>query len=76
MIETLTAARADGTMGIVRIVLGFIFFAHGAQKMLGWYGGPGFAESMRTFTQRLHLPSTLALLVIAGQQTKMVGHLR
>jgi putative oxidoreductase len=47
--------------------LGIIFFGHGAQKMLGWYGGPGLTGSMRTFTEHLHLPSTLAFLVIAGE---------
>jgi putative oxidoreductase len=67
MIESLTATHADWVVGIARIVLGVIFFAHGAQKMLGWYGGPGLAGSMRTFTEHLHLPSTLAFLVIAGE---------
>ena len=60
-------------MGIARIVLGIIFFAHGAQKMLGWYGGPGLARSMRTFTEDVHLPSTLAFLVIAGELFSGIG---
>ena len=67
MIESLTGTHADWVVGIARIVLGIIFFAHGAQKMLGWYGGPGLASSMRTFTEHLHLPSALAFLVIAGE---------
>ena len=67
MIENLLGTHADWVVGIARIVLGIIFFAHGAQKMLGWYGGPGLASSMRTFTEHLHLPSTLAFLVIAGE---------
>src|SRR5438309_4035619 len=67
MIESLTGTHADWVVGTARIVLGIIFFAHGAQKMLGWYGGPGLASSMRTFTEHLHLPSTLAFLVIAGE---------
>ena len=60
MIESLTGTHADWVVGIARIVLGIIFFGHGAQKMLGWYGGPGLTSSMRTFTEHLHLPSTLA----------------
>ena len=40
MIESLTATSAHWTVGIVRVVLGLVFFAHGAQKMLGWYEGP------------------------------------
>lgn len=67
MMETLTGTHAGWVVGIARIVLGIIFFGHGAQKMLGWYGGQGLASSMRTFTERLHLPSILAFLVIAGE---------
>jgi putative oxidoreductase len=73
MIETITGTNADWVVGISRIVLGIIFFGHGAQKMLGWYGGPGFASSMRTFTEHLHLPSTLAFLVIAGELFSGIG---
>lgn len=67
MIESLTGTHADWIVGIARVLLGIIFFAHGAQKMLGWYGGPGLASTMRSFTEDLHLPSTLAHLVIAGE---------
>jgi hypothetical protein len=49
--------HGDWAVAIARIVLGIVFFAHGAQKMLGWYGGPGLASSMRTFTEHLHLPA-------------------
>jgi putative oxidoreductase len=73
MIESLTSTQIDWVVGVARIVLGVIFFAHGAQKMLGWYGGPGLASSMRTFTEHLHLPSTLAFLVIAGELFGGIG---
>ena len=35
---------------ILRLVLGVVFFAHGAQKLLGWFGGPGFSGTMGMFT--------------------------
>src|SRR6266576_588253 len=73
MIENLLGTHADWVVGIARIVLGIIFFGHGAQKMLGWYGGPGLARSMRTFTEDVHLPSTLAFLVIAGELFSGIG---
>ncbi|MBI2552551.1 DoxX family protein [Candidatus Uhrbacteria bacterium] len=28
---------------ILRVAVGLVFFAHGAQKLLGWFGGPGIA---------------------------------
>ncbi len=67
MVETLAGTNADWVVAIVRIVLGLIFFAHGAQKMLGWYGGTGFSRSMQMFKGQLHLSAPLALLVISGE---------
>src|SRR5437899_10646752 len=52
---------------ILRLVLGVVFFAHGAQKMLGWFGGPGFSGSMGLFTGYLHIPAPLAFLAIAAE---------
>jgi putative oxidoreductase len=73
MIGSLTGTHADWIVGIARVVLGIIFFAHGAQKMLGWFGGTGLASTMRTFTEHLHLPSTLAFFVIAGEFFSGIG---
>lgn len=73
MIANLTGTHADWVVAVARIVLGIIFFAHGAHKLLGWYGGPGLASSMRTFTEHLHLPPTMAFLVIAGELFSGVG---
>src|SRR6187401_1144477 len=49
---------------IIRIVLGLILFPHGAQKMLGWFGGYGFDGTMGFLTGTAGLPSIAALLVI------------
>jgi len=73
MIESLMTTPSDWSLAIVRVVLGLIFFAHGAQKMLAWYGGAGLAQTMRTFTEPLHLPSTVAFLVIAGEFLSGIG---
>jgi putative oxidoreductase len=73
MIENLTGTHADWVVGIARIIFGIIFFAHGSQKLPGRFGGPGLASSMRTFTEHVHLPSTLAFLVIAGEFFSGIG---
>jgi putative oxidoreductase len=33
----------------IRVVLGVVMFPHGAQKALGWFGGPGFAQTLQAF---------------------------
>ncbi|HEV8540045.1 MAG TPA: DoxX family protein [Nitrospiraceae bacterium] len=52
---------------ILRVTLGLVMFPHGAQKMLGWYGGFGFAGTMGFFTEQMHLPWVIAFLVIIGE---------
>jgi putative oxidoreductase len=52
---------------ILRLTLGIVIFPHGAQKLLGWFGGFGFSGTMGFFTETLHLPWLVALLVIIGE---------
>ncbi len=49
---------------VLRIVLGVVMFPHGAQKLLGWYGGYGFSGTMGFFTDTMGLPWIIALGVI------------
>ena len=41
MLTWLIDTDGDWVLTIVRVVLGVVLFAHGAQKLLGWFGGPG-----------------------------------
>jgi len=47
--------------------LGVVMFPHGAQKVLGWYGGFGFDGTMGFFTQQMGMPWLIAFLVIIGE---------
>src|SRR5438046_10559596 len=51
---------------VIRLALGAIFFAHGAQKMLGWWGGAGISGTVEAFTKQ-GMPAPLAMLVIAAE---------
>jgi putative oxidoreductase len=67
MIRKLTATDNDVATTILRLALGVIFFAHGAQKMLGWFGGYGFTGTMGFFTGVMHIPAVFAFLAIAAE---------
>jgi len=53
----------DVSLTFLRLVLGVVFFAHGAQKMLGWFGGYGFHGTMGFF-EHLGMPAPVGFLVI------------
>ena len=67
MIRKLVATDNNAGTAMLRLVLGLIFFAHGAQKMLGWFGGYGFTGTMGFFTNVMHIPTLFAFLAIAAE---------
>lgn len=78
------SANDDWTGVVLRVILGIVLSAHGAQKLLGWFGGYGFEGTMQFFTQTVHLPwlvgfsvimleSFGALLLIAGLGSRLLG---
>ena len=67
MLKMLVKTDADYMVAFARLVLGILFFAHGSQLMLGWFGGFGFTASMQMFTQQLGIPVPFAFLGIATQ---------
>ncbi len=54
----------ESALTIARITLGLVMFPHGAQKLLGWFGGFGFEGTMGFLTQSIGLPWMLGLTVI------------
>jgi putative oxidoreductase len=67
MLQDLFSTNSDWTLTIIRIILGVVFFAHGAQKLLGWFGGPGLKETMRAMHDYLELPLPLAFAAVATE---------
>lgn len=54
----------DWTGFILRVIIGLVMLPHGAQKLLGWFGGYGFAGTMQFFTETKGLPWIVGFLVI------------
>jgi putative oxidoreductase len=65
--KKLLATPNNGVLTLMRLVLGIVFFLHGTQKMLGWFGGFGFSGTMHFFTGLLHIPAPLAVLAICAE---------
>jgi putative oxidoreductase len=57
---------------LLRLILGTIFFAHGAQKVLGWFGGNGLELTANYFEQNLGIPTFLTYI---ASFTELLGGL-
>jgi len=68
----LLATSNSRTLTWLRLILGIVFLAHGAQKALGWFGGNGFSASMGFFEGR-GIPAVLAFLAIMAEFLGGIG---
>src|SRR5437763_3795143 len=66
MTHELLRTSNSAPLAVVRLGLGLVMFAHGAQKMLGWFGGAGFNGTMGFFGQ-IGIPGVFAFLAIAAE---------
>ena len=73
MFRKLINTTGDPAVTVLRLVLGVAFFAHGAQKALGWFGGYGFSGTMGFFTQGMHIPAAFAFLAICAEFLGSIG---
>lgn len=64
MKHLLFKGRNDWSGLIARLTLGLVLFPHGAQKVFGWFNGPGWNGEMQYLTTDAGLPWLLAVSVI------------
>ncbi len=57
---------------VLRVMMGLVMFPHGAQKLLGWYGGMGFSKTIEMFTGN-GMPWIVAFLVIICESVGMLS---
>lgn len=67
MTKLLFRTNDDVAPLILRVLLGAVILPHGAQKVLGWFGGHGFEGTMGFFTGTLGIPTLFAFLAIAAE---------
>ena len=64
---------------VVRLALGVVFFAHGGQKVLGWFGGHGLKTTIQVFQQYMKVPPAAtvvaAFIEFFGGVAMLVGFL-
>ena len=73
MIRKIFPTDNDAATTILRLMLEIVFFAHGAQKLLGWFGGPGYSTTLGFFRNLLHIPVPLAFLAIMAEFLGGIG---
>lgn len=84
LLRRVLATDASVAPAILRVALATAMFPHGAQKLLGWFGGYGFTGTMGFLTDQVGLPWLVALsvvlleffgplLLLAGAFTRVVG---
>jgi len=69
----LFATTDNSALTVLRLGLGIVFFAHGAQKALGWFGGAGFSGTMHMFEQYMGVPAVFAVLAILAEFLGGIG---
>jgi putative oxidoreductase len=56
----------------IRIALGIVVFAHGSQKVFGWFGGPGFMGTIESFT-KMNFPLWMVILLMVIELLGSIG---
>ncbi len=73
MFGKLLKTENDAAALVLRLGLGIVMFPHGAQKVLGWFGGYGLAGTWGYMTGQMHIPAVFAALAITAEFAGSLG---
>jgi putative oxidoreductase len=73
MLKKLLSTPHDPTLTLARIILAMIFFAHGSQKMFGFFGGRGVSGTIDIFQQTMGIPAPLTILAMTAEVCGAAG---
>ena len=82
--KELLRSSNDKVLALMRLILGLIFFGHGAQMALGWWSGLGWHGTIDIFSSHLHIPAFFgacailaeflgALMLLAGSLSRIAA---
>ncbi len=66
MLRKLFETNKDNIPILLRLTLGAVMFPHGAQKVLGWFGGGGFKATLAGMTG-MGLPAAIVVMVMIAE---------
>jgi putative oxidoreductase len=69
MLRSLLRTADDPAPALARLGLGLVLFPHGAQHVLGWFGGYGFQGTLGWMTGTLGFPAALAVIALVTEIT-------
>lgn len=67
MFKKLLSTSNDASALVARVALGLVMLPHGAQKVLGWFGGYGPQGTAAFMAEKLGIPAPLAYLNFAAE---------
>lgn len=73
MWQKIVQTGPDVSAFLLRLTLGLVILPHGAQKLLGWFGGYGWSGTLGFFTDALGIPMLLGALVILVESVGALG---
>ena len=73
MLHKLMATQPRVSLLLLRLLLGGVMFPHGAQKVLGWWGGYGLNATIQGFTTQMGIPLVFAWLAVAAEFLGSLG---
>ena len=68
----MNSRNTDTALLLIRLVVGVVFFAHGAQKVLGLFGGYGLQATVGMMTKN-GMPAVVGYLVSFGELLAGLG---
>src|SRR5262249_20211086 len=66
MLKRFLSTDNDPAALVMRLALGLVMFPHGAQKVLGWWGGYGAAATIQGFS-KMGVPGFITVLVMLAE---------